>query len=492
MEFARRWGLVSEIEHGGFPRDLPLSIVYTTGVLGLELARDVGPTLETSRLPSFSPQKHELCPQNFFDPVMQQAARSYSTNEILFHHRLVDFVDRGDHVLAELSSAGGEPPIHVRAEYLAACDGAGSFVAGRLGLRPDIHRVLSCSTNVFISCPELALRTSHQRAYRYILVGVEGTWGSFVNMNGRDVWRLQLLGGDTWPNWPEAEIREKVRRGIGEDVPFDILSWTPWERRELVVDRYSVGRCFLIGDSAHQLSPTGGYGMNTGIAEAVDFGWKVDAVLKGWGGPALLGSYEAERRPIAIRNVRQGSENLAAMRSVPGEPRLLDLDETGQAARERVGALTRRAMQREWRSFGIHLGAIYWDSPIIAHDGPRQPDDDVAAFVQRAYPGARAPHVWLTPERSTLDLFGRGFVLLDFVGAEAEGLSDLMAAASRAKVPLRCETIAEPRAAEIYERAYVLVRPDGHIAWRGDSLPKDPDALVELVSGGNPADEPTA
>ncbi|CAN7645486.1 FAD-dependent monooxygenase [Phenylobacterium sp. LjRoot219] len=483
MEFARRWGLVDDIEHSGFPRDLPLGVVYTTGILGPELARDaVGAMNERPQSP-FSPQNHELCPQNFFDPVMQKAAASYAGNQILFHHRLAEFEDRGDHVLARLEAADGGPSVNVRAQYLAACDGAGSFVANQLGVTPKNPRLLSNSTNIFIRCPELARRAGDRRAYRYMLIGAEGTWGTIVNIDGRDIWRLQLLGDETWPAWSDAEIQAFVRRGIGADVPFEVFSWTPWARRAFVVDQYRVGRCFLVGDSAHQLSPTGGYGMNTGIAEAVDFGWKVDAILSGWGGASLLDSYDAERRPAAIRNVAQASENLAAMRSVPAEPRLLDLDAAGAEVREAMGALTQKVMQREWLSFGIHLGAVYWDSPIIAHETPRPPQDDVAAYVQRAYPGSRAPHAWLSTDKSTLDLFGRGFVLLDFSQSDAPGLSELTAAAVRVGLPLEHVRIAEPHAAELYERTYVLVRPDGYIAWRGDALPDKPDALVDLVRG---------
>ena len=486
MEFARRWGLTHEIEHAGFPRDFPMSLVYTTAVLGPELLRDVGLTKAETPRPSFSPAKHELCPQNFFDPVMQKAAASYGTNNVLFNHRLADLEDRGAHVFATLEPNEG-PPVHVRAEYLAACDGAGSFTANVLGIRAQNERLLSCSTNIFIRCPALTRRTADCRAYRYILIGVEGIWGSIVNIDGRDTWRLQVLGDDTWPAWSEAELHALVRRGVGEDLPFELISWTPWARRELVADKFRVGRCFLIGDSAHQLSPTGGYGMNTGIAEAMDFGWKVEAVLRGWGRAALLDSYEAERRPAAIRNARQASENLAAMRGVPEEPRLLDMDEAGAKARETTGARTRQAMQREWSSFGIHLGTVYWDSPIIAYEEPRPPEDDVAAYVQRAYPGSRAPHVWLSPEQSTLDMFGRGFVLLDFNQShDDDGLSRLTAAAERAGLPFEHQWIADRRAAELYERAYVLVRPDGYIAWRGDTLPDKPDALVDLVRGALP------
>lgn len=486
MEFARRWGIVEEIEKAGFARDLPLSIVYTTSILGPELARDIGPTAEEALPPPFSPQKHELCPQNFFDPVMQQAALASPDNRLLYHHRLTDFEDKGSHVLATVESTAGGPGLTIKAAYLAACDGAGSFVAPRVGQAPTLDRVLSYSTNIFIRSPNLATKTADQRAYRYILVGEEGVWGSFVNIDGREVWRLQLLGSKERPDWNAEEVNAFVRRGLGGEVDFDLLSWVSWSRRELVADHFRAGRCFLVGDAAHQTSPTGGYGMNIGIAEAVDLSWKIAAVLEGWGGPSLLDSYEAERRPVAIRTVRQGSENFAAMRSVPPEPDLLCRGERGISVRARVGQFLRYAMQREWRSFGVHLGAIYRKSPILSSSEPDPPEDDVARFVQRPYVGARAPHVWLSLDRSILDLFGRGYVLLDFSGTVENGPARLLAVAQAAQVPVTHVHVENSEAAELYQKRYVLVRPDGHIAWRGDAMVDDPVALIDLVRGGAP------
>jgi hypothetical protein len=348
-------------------------------------------------------------------------------------------------------------------------------------------RLLSCSTNIFIRCPALAQRTADNRAYRYVLLGPEGLWASMVNIDGRDIWRLQVVGDDHWPNWSEAEIDQLVRRGIGGDVAYEVLSWAPWSRRELVANTYRAGRGFLVGDAAHQFSPTGGYGMNTGIAEAVDLSWKLQAVLEGWGGDDLLDTYDAERRPVAVRTARQASENLAAMRSAPAAPMLLDVGPEADKARRTTGAVTQAAMQREWRSYGVHLGVIYKGSPIVLEDGPPRGDDDVANFVQRAEVGARAPHLWLDAERSTLDLFGRGFVLLEVGSGAAPSAAGLIDAAGAVGLPLTHSAIERTEEAAVYERRFYLVRPDGHIAWRGDHIPSDPRALIDRVRGASQA-----
>lgn len=482
MEFCRRWGIVQAVEHAGYPRDVPISIVYSTGVLGYELARDEYPDKQSARPPAFSPEKHELCPQNFFDPVMQAAASRYPHVDIRYGHRLVEFTQNDDHVEAVVEVAADGRRETIRADYLAACDGAASVVAQQLDIVPSGASVLTCSTNIFIRCPDLARLTAGRRAYRHVLIDSGGIWATIVNIDGRDIWRLQVVGDSTWPEWTADQIDELVRRGIGGDVPFEVLSWLPWSRREYVAERFSMGRCFLVGDAAHQLSPTGGYGMNTGIAEAVDLSWKLAAVIEGWGGGSLLDSYEAERRPIAQRNVRQASENLAAMRGVPSDPRLFDEGPEADEVRRLVGLTAQKIMRREWRSFGIHLGAIYRNSPIVVDNGRELVEDDIAQFVQRAQPGARAPHVWLDDGTSTLDLFGNGFVLLDF-GQDGRGVERLIEGATRRGVPLRHVRLDNAEAKALYGEQYVLVRPDGHIAWLGDAIEDNALELIDRVRG---------
>ncbi len=474
MEHLRRLGVVTDVEAAGFPRSMRRDIVFTTGVLGHELEREPVECDATRAPPSFSPQKHELCPQNFFDPVLQTIAARSPLADIRYDEKLLDFTDDGEDVIAETTRG------RIEAKYLAGCDGAGSEVASRLGISTGAATTLAQSTNIFIQSDELTQRASERPGYRYILLDETGIWASMINMNGRDVWRVQVLGNQDRQSWGEAEMRATIRKAIGAEVPYSVMSAVPWARRELVVEQFSKGRCFLAGDSAHQLSPTGGYGMNTGIAEAVDLSWKLDATLKGWAGAGLLASYDAERRPIALRNARRASVNFGRMRDAKGDPALMEQTEAGDAARARVGRMVRESMSEEWDSMGIHLGYNYAASPIIVPDGTLEPKDDPVNYMQSTRPGARAPHAWMADGKSTLDLFERGFVLLAFGTADAEPLAQ---AAARRHVPLRVERISEPAVAKLYERALVLVRPDGHVAWRGDSFPDDALAIIDHVRG---------
>jgi 2-polyprenyl-6-methoxyphenol hydroxylase-like FAD-dependent oxidoreductase len=480
MEHLRRLGNVADIEAAGFPRSMRRDIVFTTGVLGHELEREPVECDALRQPPSFSPQKHELCPQNFFDPTLQLIAERSTFADIRYDHQLLDFIDHGESIIASIEHADSGRQ-QIEAQYLAGCDGAGSDVARRLGITMDAATTLAQSTNIFIKSDELTGRAAARPGYRYILLDQNGIWASMINMNGRDVWRLQVLGGQNRRDWKEDEIQAAVAKAVGEDVPYSIISVVPWARRELVVEHFSKGRCFLVGDAAHQLSPTGGYGMNTGIAEAVDLAWKLEATLKGWGGPALLASYETERRPVALRNAKRSTVNFERMRSVPPELALMELTEAGTAARTRVGPLVKAALSEEWDSMGIHLGYNYADSPLVIPDGSPSLPDDAAHYEQTARPGARAPHAWLREGKSTLDLLGRGFVLMQF-SPDADP-KPLMRAAALRNVPVRLEQIDNPAIARLYEHAMVLVRPDGHVAWRGETASADALSIIDRIRG---------
>ena len=222
--------------------------------------------------------------------------------------------------------------------------------------------------------------------------------------------------------------------------------------------------------------------MNTGIQDAVDLSWKLDAALGGWAGTRLLDTYEIERRPIGQRNVAEASGNLGRMRSPKENVALLDPTPEGAAVRERLGKEFTEAMRREWYTLGIHLGYRYDDLPICVPDGTPVPPTEVMDYVQTARPGARAPHVWLKDGPSTIDLYGRSFVLLR-LGKDAPSGDALVSAAAKRGMPLRVHVLDEPEAARVYERQLVLVRPDGHVAWRDDKMVSDPLRLIDHVRG---------
>jgi 2-polyprenyl-6-methoxyphenol hydroxylase-like FAD-dependent oxidoreductase len=482
MEFCRRWGIVPAVEGSPYPRDYAQDNIYLTSLTGYELGRERFPGIGQAPPPKESPQRRERCPQNMFDPILRAFAAAQKNVALRYRTRLVSFTQDADLVTAVVEDAETGAREEILARTIVGCDGARSLVRETLGIAMQGNPVLTYTTNVIFRCPQLLSLHDKGKAYRHIFIGPEGTWATIVAINGRDEWRFSIIGGAEQRDYTTDDIKAAIRRAVGRDFEFEILSVLPWVRRELVAERYRGGRGFIAGDAAHVMSPTGGFGMNTGIQDVVDLSWKLAAGIEGWGGDGLLDSYSIERQPIGTRNVTEASGNLRRMLSVPPHPNLLDDTPQGAATREKVGREFSKTMRREWFTLGAHLGYRYENSPICWPDGTAAPPDDPRAYVPTARPGHRAPHAFLADGRSTLDLFGRGFALIGF-GADAAEAAPLLEAARRRNLPLTFTAIAEPHIAALYERKFVLVRPDGHVAWRGDRIPEDALCVIDVVRG---------
>ena len=486
LEFCRRWGLVEQVEQSGYNRKHPQDNIWVTSLIGgYELGREPFPCPDDEPYPPQSPQRRERAPQNFFDPVIARWTKSFPTVDLRYFTELVDFTEHSDRVTATIRDARSGATEEVECQYLVGCDGAGSMVREKLGITMSGNAVLTYTTNVIFRSRELEKRQTIKPGYRYIFIGPEGTWATIVAIDGYDDFRFSLVGDAGRKQMSDEELLAAIRRAIGGPCDVELISTMPWTRRELVADRYGSKRVFLVGDSAHQLSPTGAFGMNTGLQEAVDIAWKLEAMVRGWGGPKLLDSYEIELKPVAARNVRTAAENLARMletRRRKPPPEIFEPGAKGDAARKEYGDWYTAQMWHEWYTVGIHIGYRYDHSPIVVGDGTSPPPWSSSEYVQTSHAGCRAPHAWMKDGRSTLDLFGKGYVLLR-LGAKPPDASDLVEAARSRGVPLKVETIDEPAVNEVYARKLVLVRPDGHVAWRGDAPPADPLALIDIVRG---------
>jgi 2-polyprenyl-6-methoxyphenol hydroxylase-like FAD-dependent oxidoreductase len=481
MEFCRRWGIVPWVHAAGYNRAYPQDCAWVSSLAGYEFGREPFPAPRDDRpLAQSTYARGERCPQDFFDPVLRRFAAQFAHVTLRYQVELLGFEESKEGLKACLSD-GSE----IRASYLVGCDGASSTVREQLAIPMSGSPVLTYTTNVIFRCPGLDKLHGRKPAYRWIFIGPDGTWATLVAIDGRDRWRFSLVGDETRRKPTEDDIRQTIVRAMGREFDFEILSVLPWVRRQLVADHYGSGRVFIAGDAAHLTSPTGGFGMNMGIQDSVDLGWKLAAALEGWAGPQLLASYELERRPVAIRNVNEATGNLKRMLA-PRDSRpakeVFEPGPEGERARREFGERYTQMMKREWFAPGIHLGYVYEGSPVIVSDGTPPPPDEVQTYTQTARPGSRAPHAWLGPESSTLDLFGRGFVLLRFGDTSTDSL---VQAASRRGVPLSLTDIQNDETRELYERRLVLVRPDGHVAWRDDHAPSDADALriLDTVRG---------
>jgi 2-polyprenyl-6-methoxyphenol hydroxylase-like FAD-dependent oxidoreductase len=483
MEFCRRWGIADWVRACPYPRDYRQDYIWVSAVTGFEFGREPFPTLNDELCPLQSPEKRERCPQDMFDPVLVRFVRSFASVALLYRTELTEFVQHADGVTASLESDSGREVIE--ADYLVGTDGAASTVRRLLDIPMSGNPALTYTTNAIFRCAGFNHLHDKGEFYRFIIIRPEGTFATIVAIDGRDRFRFSIVGSAEKRTYTAEEIRAAVITAFGKPFDFEILSILPWVRRELVADQFHSGRIFLAGDAAHLTSPTGGFGMNMGIQDAVDLGWKLAAVLQGWGGKNLFASYDVERRPVAIRNVREASGNLNRMLSprkmTPPHEAFLP-GPAGDAARETFGRAYTEMMKREWFSIGIHLGYRYENSPIIIGDGTPEPPDTVMTYEQTARPGHRAPHAWLAPRRSTLDLFGRGFVLLR-LGEHAPGAHAWLDAAERVGVPLQDIPISSDGILHLYGNRLVLVRPDGHVCWRGDDNPADPQRIIEIVRG---------
>src|SRR5262245_36723864 len=313
MEFCRRWGLVAAVESSPYPRDVPQDNVYVTSLAGHELGRERFPSMGDEKPPPASPQKRERCPQNMFDPILRAFAASHACVELRYRTRLLGFVQDDTRVVATVEDLDRGRRYEIEAQYIAGCDGARSLVRETLGIGMTGNPALTYTTNVIFRCPHLVSLHDKGQAYRFIILGTEGVWATIVAINGRDQWRMSIIGSDAPRELTRDEIDATIRRAVGLDFGYEILTILPWVRRELVADRFRNGRGFILGDAGHAMSPTGGFGMTTGLGDAVDLSWKLAAVRDGWGGPILLDSYEAERCPVGARNVAEASRNLRRM-----------------------------------------------------------------------------------------------------------------------------------------------------------------------------------
>ena len=482
MEFCRRWEIAEHVRNCPFPADHSLDVVFVTSLGGHELARMRRPTRAQQKADSFSPERLQICSQLWFDPILQTFARAQPAATLRYRTRLETLEQTDGGVTAELHDLESGQHEPVRAQYLVGCDGANSAIRDALGIALQGPGTLGHPVHLYFRAPDLLAQCGREPGVFFLAIDRHGLWANIRVIDpANGLWRLMVLDTDGKQTPDSVDRDALLQRAVGRPIDVEWKGLSIWTRKSVVAERYAKGRVFLAGDAVHQLSPTGALGMNTGIGDAVDLGWKLAAVLQGWGGANLLASYDSERRPIGLRNVRMATEFHLAHGAFAGDMAAIeDASEAGEALRRRVGGGLTETVGRMFRTAGLQLGYRYEASPICMADDASPPPDDPERFMPSADAGSRAPHVWLRDGRSILDLFGRGFVLLNFGGARTAELEN--AAAARG-TPLTVAMLDEPEAVALYARRLVLVRPDGHVAWRGDTLPADSGAMLDRVRG---------
>lgn len=475
MELNRRWGIAEEVKNAGWPQDFPLDMVYCTGLDGYELARRPIPPYNRQK-PTSTPEPGCGCAQIFYDPILLKRARSLPSVTILHFTQLVSFEQDDTCVRAQVVDAKTGHAKVIVAKYMVGCDGSTSTVANLLGTTYSGRGVISNSINIYFSSDEIMKIHDLGWAKFYRFADPDGNWAELIGIDGRNLWRLTVLDAD--PRWDTAGY---MRRLSDSNFHYDIISVTKWERLERWADGFGSGRVFIAGDAAHAMSPTGGLGLHSGLQDAVDLGWKLTAVLEGWGGDSLLESYELERKPISIINAEVSTEECDIWVALPTGPNIASDSPQGAAFRKHfLDSYTMTTGSRLTEN--LHLGYCYESSPICVSDGTTPVPIETPQFVPTARPGRRAPHAWISSGRSTLDLFGGPFVLLRF-GSDAPDADAIRDAAAKRGFPLEIVDLVDTEIATLYEKRFVLVRPDGHVAWRDDEVPRDPLSLIDHVRG---------
>src|SRR5262245_31592715 len=483
MEFCRRWGIAEAVHNCPFPSDYPLDVAFVTSLSGYELGRMPRPPRMSEAPEPHSPMRLQVCSQMWFDPILQGFARTFAHVHLRYRTRLESFEATDSGISADVVDLATGRRERIDADYLVGCDGANSLVRRSVGIGLN-GKTLGHPVHLYFRAPNLLATCGRRPTTFFVTVDRHGVWSNVRIIDPLNaMWRLMVL--DAGPNLtPETVERDAyLRRAFGRPVAVEWLGTSVWTRRSVVAERYGNGRVFLAGDAVHQLSPTGALGMNTGIGDAVDLGWKLAAVLAGWGGTDLLSSYQIERRPIGVRNVGMAAEFYRDHQKGDDDLAFIEDDSTvGAEVRRRIGEVLVRDIGRMFRTIGLQIGYRYENSPICIPDGLPPYPDDPEVFVPSARPGSRAPHVWLSENRSILDLYGRGCVLLRF-GADAPDGSQLETAAAQRRVPLKTVTVTDREAIQLYEKRLMLVRPDGHVAWRGDTTSLDAATVIDGVRG---------
>jgi 2-polyprenyl-6-methoxyphenol hydroxylase-like FAD-dependent oxidoreductase len=481
-EHLRRWGIAEALGHASpLGLDYPSHVAFVTRLGGHLLGRIENAMYCAQGKNPFYSEHAQWIPQYAVEEVLRAHAVSLPGVQIRFATELTSFV-QDDHGVAVHARGDGVTDTW-RCDYLVGADGARSAVRAAIGASLHGSYGLSRNYNIVFRSPGLAARHAHGPAIMYWQINQDVP--SLIGPMDR---------GDTWffmpTQLPEGvkvtaqDAPALIRRATGiPDLEIEVLSTDEWVASRLIADKYRDRRVFLAGDACHLHPPFGGYGMNMGISDAVDLGWKFAAVLQGWGGEGLLDSYEQERRSVHEFVMDEAVTNHATLGGDLWRPGLEDDGEEATRLRARIGARIESVKLREFNTLGVVLGYQIENSPVIIEDGTEPPPRDFLNYVPSARPGSLAPHAWLHDGSSLYDHFGAGFTLLVTSDGPAADTARARESADRMGVPL---SVIQPREAALkplYGARYALIRPDQHVAWRGDVLPRQLDAVFARIAG---------
>ena len=500
MEHYRRLGFANEIRALGLPPDFPTDIAYYTRFAKYELARFRLPSAREAeqRVTNLSgswstPELPHRVSQKFVERVLRRHAESLPGISVHYGWRLIDLAEQQDHVVAEVAEVASGERRRVKGAYLAAGDGARSFVRRRLGISyagetgviRDFFggRMLA----LYLRVPDFYHVVPHPPAWMNVTFNQDRrAFMCAVDGKAEFAFHTQLRDGESEDEISDAKALNMFRAAVGAPIEAEILSRDMWTAgHALVAERFQQGRILLGGDAVHLFTPTGGLGYNTAVDDAVNVGWKLAALINGIGGPLLLESFELERRPVAVRNTnyaRRFADSLGLFKPKDG---LEGPGPLGETMRREAAAYLETHGRSEFNIPGITFGARYDTSPVIACDGSRIPPDSANSYTPTAAPGGRAPHAWLDDSESLFDQFGFEWTLLR-LGESAPPAENLIAAAAIAGMQLDVVHVPSEALRRLYEAPLALIRPDQIVAWRGTDDQNATDLMAKVLGKKSP------
>lgn len=484
-EHLRRWGIADALRQASpISPDRPTTIVFATRMNGPPLARIENALNGSRERSNLYSEEAQWVPQYVLEDVLRRCAQSLPGVAVHFETVFESFEQTEDRVVSRMRDVRNARDIEVRSTYLIGADGARSAVRDGIGAVMVGDQAYSRNYSIIFKAPDLDARQIHGPAIMYWMIN-EDVPSLLGPMDEKGLWFFMAtkLDGDLEPT--AADGATLIRRATGlHDLSIDIVGTDFWLAHRLVADRYSRGRVFLAGDACHLHPPFGGFGMNMGIGDAVDLGWKMAAHLSGWGGDNLLASYELERRKVHERTMAEAVFNYSLASNQLVHPGLEEPGLIGAATRREVADIIEATKVREFKTLGIVLGMRYEDSPIVVPDGSEPPADHFMLYVPSAHPGCLAPHLWLADGSSLYDHFGDGFTLLVTEG-DLAATERFITAASRVNIPFKVLAPHDGRLRGRYGARFAIIRPDQHVAWRADMLPIDTSELLARITGGS-------
>jgi 2-polyprenyl-6-methoxyphenol hydroxylase-like FAD-dependent oxidoreductase len=487
MEIYRRLGIAEKVRDAGLPREAPMDVFLATSMADPAIVHLPYPSVaqakkEIAERNDGQPlEPYQLISQYTLEPLLRSIAETIPGVTVRFGWELVNFTQDAVSVLAEVKTFRG-PDETIRASYLVGCDGGSSTVRKQLGIQLQGEGNIRKLRQALFHCEDLYERIPMGKGRHYHIA--DGPLFPFIILqDSTRHWTLHAAAVT------DGEMAEIFRKALAMPIPFEMISVNEWTQHLLCAERYAQGRVFICGDAAHLVIPTGGLGMNTGVGDAADLAWKLWAALAGWGGPQLLASYEKERRPIGLRNVKASR---AAMVGRLGwraayRPCIRENSPEAQAVRAEMAKRFDTEQRKVTEILGIEAGYRYVNSPIVWKESGEAPDPDNPEYVPTAWPGARLPHVWLDDGTALHDHLDLGYTLLR-LGNIRMNTSALEKLFVHLGAPLEVLAIGSERARELYGYDLLLVRPDLHIAWRGNDLPNDAHMIANVALGYVSAD----